>query len=148
MLWDAAEVAIKNYITTAWASSAYASTPLVWENDTLPDERLGYVIVTIEGIPSAGEGSMFGGTHLAVDAGIVFYHSFGPSGGGKAAVLSPAVTMGTLLQYQIISTDIKFDKANPPSPADTDDNLVPNGQPGGNYYRVSGSCPFIVVGTA
>jgi hypothetical protein len=86
--------------------------------------------------------------HSSIEAGIVFFHSFTPSGEGKAEAVSSVVTMSEILELKTISNVIDFEGANPPSPAiyGIDDKLLTNSQPGGNYYRCSGSVPFIVRG--
>lgn len=145
MTWDEVETSLRNHIETQWALGTYASTELVWENESEPDFPR-YMSVYIEGTYS--EKSGYGGTgkHASIEAGIIFFHSFVPSGEGKEEAIKSVVTMGNILQLRTIDNFIDLEGSNPPSPAiyGTDDRLLPNQQPGGNYYRCSGSVPFIV----
>ncbi len=104
--------------------------------------------IYIEGIYA--EKGLYGsvGKHSSIEAGIIFFHSFTPSGEGKKEAVESVVTMSGILELKTISGAINCEGANPPSPAiyGTDDQLLPNPQPGGNYYRCSGSVPFIVIG--
>jgi hypothetical protein len=54
--------------------------------------------------------------------------------------------MTAALELQLVSTSIYLEGGNPPSPAEAADVNIPGIQPGGVYYRVSGSVPFIVTG--
>ena len=56
-------------------------------------------------------------------------------------------TLAALLELQVIQTAVHMDGADPASPADPTEVTVPNMQPGGAYYRVSGSVPFNVIST-
>lgn len=143
--WLQAEAAIRSYIETQWALGAFATTELVWENEPEPDFPR-YIGVYIEGIYA--DKGLYGSTgkHASIEAGIVFFHSFVPSGEGKNEAVSAVVTMTQILELKTIENVIDFEGGNPPSPATygRDDQLMPNPQPGGNYYRVSGSVPFII----
>jgi len=145
MTWDEVELALRTHIETQWALGAYASVELVWENEQEPDLP-NYMAVYIEGVYA--EKTIYGsvGKRSAVDAGIVFFHSFIPSNQGKSETVKAVVLMSQILELKVISSYIDLEGANPPSPAiyGTDDRLLPNPQPGGNYYRCSGSVPFIV----
>jgi hypothetical protein len=147
MLWDAVEEAIRDHIEAQWALSSYSSIDLLFENDLperpAPDQ---YMMITIEG--TFAEKGVFGGPgkRLSVEGGIVYFHMFGVAQGGKDAVLKPVIAMASILELQVISTAIKMDGANPPSPVPYGDPGVPQNQPEGNYYRCSGSVPFIVIG--
>lgn len=148
MYWDAVEAALKTHIETAWAATAYSAVPLVFENDPPSNLTAGatsLVAVVIEG--SFTEKGVYGGSgkRLSVEGGIVHYHCFVATGGEKATALARAVAMQAALELQVVSSVIKLDGGNPPSPVDFGDPTVPNDQPGGNLYRCSGSVPFIVI---
>lgn len=145
MNWDSAEAAIRSHIETQWALSLYTSTKLVFENEIV-DSNDSYMVVNIEGVYS--DKGVYGGvgTHLYIEGGIIYFHCFAPSGGGKQAALGPVVALKSILELQTVADMIKLEGGNPPSPAEQSDNLLPNPQPGGNYYRVSCSVPFILIG--
>ncbi len=145
MDFSAAEDAIRAFIEAAWPGTAFADTPLVWENEVEPGDGQ-YMAVNIEG--TFADKSPFGsvGLRMSVVGGIIFYHSFVPIGRGKKIASGPVDAMGGLLELTTISTSIKTDGANPPSPTAKEDRLMPSGQPGGSYYLVSGSVPFVVIG--
>jgi len=147
MLWSAAEAAIEAHIRTQWAASAYASVPLIFENETPPDTYDRFVYVTVEGVYA--EKTIYGGTgkRSAQEAGLVFFHAFVPLGSGKAGATGMVDAMTSALELQTISSEIKMDGGNPPSPAEPGDVNVPGEQPRGSYYRVSGSVPFVVLST-
>lgn len=151
MLWDAVEAALASHIDAQWALGAYATTPIYYENDgdRQPDQGAAvprFVSVTIDGV--FAEKSIYGGTgsRLSIEGGIVYYHAFVPRTAGKATALALCVTMAGILELQTVSSVIKLEGANPPSPV-ADDRLIPTRQPRGNWYRCSGSVPFIVIGT-
>ena len=148
MNWLQAEAALRTYIETQWALSSYSTTELVWENEPEPDLPR-YMGIYIEGVYS--EKGLYGsvGKHSSVEAGIIFFHSFVPSGEGKAEAVNSVITLSEILELKTIENVIDLEGANPPSPAiyGTDDQLLPNPQPGGNYYRCSGSVPFIIRGS-
>jgi hypothetical protein len=150
MFFDEAETAIRTYVEEQWALSAFASIRLVFENETVPDEDT-YMVINIEGtFPEAGP---YGtktdteNTHLYVPHGLVFYHCFAPTGRGKLAAASPVRALQNILELQTVADVIKILGANPPSAAEQSDNLLPDKQPGGNYYRVTGSVPFFLIGS-
>ncbi len=146
MLWDEAETTIRSHIETEWALSAFSDTVLVFENETVGPEDT-YIFIDIQG--TFPEKWVYGGPgkQLYVEGGIIYFHCFAPSGGGKQAALRPVVALKTILELQTLADVIKLEGANPPSPAEQSDNLLPNNQPGGNYYRVSASVPFILIGS-
>jgi hypothetical protein len=146
MLWDEAEATIKAHVEEQWALGAYAAIALTFDNEFAPDAG-SYMLVNIEG--NGAEKSIYGttGYRQSIDAGIVFFHCFVPSGTGKAAAVAPVVAMTGILELMTLANVIKLDGGNPPSPADPGDSRVPASQPGGNYYRCSGSVPFILIGT-
>lgn len=148
MRWPDAEAFLVDYITTQWALTAYATTmPLVFENDAQADYSHNYMVISIEGVLS--EKSIFGGPgkRTSVEVGIVFYHAFQEEGTGKTAVLGAVDAMTQILELKTLNGQIKLEGANPPSPAERTvfDRELPRAQPAGNYYRCSGSTPFIVI---
>jgi hypothetical protein len=145
MNWDAAEAAIRTHIETAWASGSYASIPLVWENEQAADSP-SYMVVTIDGVDADKTGYGSTGKRYSVEFGLVIFHCFVPSGWGKAAASAPVRALTQMIELQSISSVIDMDGGWPPSPTDFGDLLTPDGQPGGNYYRVSGRVPFAIRG--
>ncbi len=149
MLWNDAEAAIRTYVENAWPFSPYGAIPLVWENEVVPYEGA-YLVVTIEGVNPPGK-TIYGsvGKRLSVDRGLIFYHAFVPASIGKQAALGPVVAMAGILELQpnIIGPGLNTYGANTPSPvAQGDaDPLITSPQPGGMYYRCSGSVPFILI---
>lgn len=146
MLWDAAESAIRDHIETQWALSAYASIRLVFENEVVEPLDT-WIFIDIQG--TFPEKTPYGspGTRLYLEYGMVYIHCFSPSGGGKQAGLGPVVALKNILELQKIADVINMEGANPPSPADHSDVLLPSMQPGGNYYRISASVPFFLIGS-
>lgn len=146
MNWDAAEASIRAFIETAWAAGSYPSIPLVFENEGAATSDT-YMAVNIEGIYA--DKSIYGsaGKRSSVEGGIVFFHCFVPTGWGKAAATGPVRALTQILELSTIDTGINFEGGNPPSPVGDDPMLPSPDQPGGNYYRCSGSVPFIVIGT-
>lgn len=148
MLWDAVETALRSHIETQWALGAYATTQLVWENETYQPDGLetAFVYVSIEG--TYADKGVFGsvGKRSSVEGGIVYFSAFVPQGTGRATATVLVKVMTTALELQNVSTSIYLEGGNPPSPADAADVNIPGMQPGGVYYRVSGSVPFIVTG--
>jgi hypothetical protein len=147
MLWSDAEAAIRAYVETAWALTAYAMIPLVWENEIAPPQST-FVVMTIEGV--FAEKTIFGttGKRESIEHGLVFYHCFVPTGTGKQAALLPVVTMTGILQLTPIAAGLNFAGANPPSPVERGeaaDASITAAQPAGVYYRCSGSVPFILI---
>lgn len=145
MLWDAAEAAIQSHIRTQWALGSLAAIPLVFEAER-PGQPDRFMQISIEG--TYADKTIYGSTgkRSSVEGGIVYFHAFVPVTGGKAAAVTAVVTMTGILELQAISGGIYLDGGNPPSPVGHGDDLVPNAQPSGNYYRCSGSVPFILVG--
>lgn len=146
LFWDEAEAEIRTYIETQWALSSYSNIRLVFENETIPLENI-YVIVNIEGTYPDKPPYGSQGTRFYIENGIVFFHCFAPTGVGKQAATGPVVALKDILELQTIADVIKMEGANPPNPADSRDNLLPNQQPGGNYYRVSSSVQFFLIGS-
>ncbi len=151
MNWTDAETAIRSHVETQWALGAYASMPLVWENEdeNVEDMPEPFMVINIEGTYS--DKTIFGsaGKRSSIEAGIVFYHAFTQIGAGKALATGPVVSMGDILQLQVISQYIDMDGSNPPSPVysrrdELDREIINQNQPMGNYYRCSGSVPFII----
>ena len=145
MDWDDAEAAIRAHIETQWALGSYTAIPLVFENEDAPQSG-SYMAVNIEG--TFADKSIYGssGKRASVEGGIVFFHAFVPPGTGKGQATGPVVALTQILELQTIGTGINLEGGNPPSPIDHGDSLEPNQQPGGMYYRCSGSVPFIVIG--
>lgn len=149
MLWNDAETAIRSQIETQWALSAYASMSLSWDNEVEPyAER--YMAIMIEGIYA--EKTIYGsvGKRSSVEAGIVFFHAFTPTGSGKSEAAGAVQTMTGILELRVLSNDVRLEGGNPPSPVEHGseiDRALPGTQPHGNYYRCSGSVPFIVIDT-
>ena len=143
MNWLEAETAIRSHIETQWALSAYSSISLVWENE---EEIMNnnYMMIEIEGIFS--EKTIYGsvGKRSSVEFGIVFFHCFVPINSGKSAAVGPVVAMNSILELQSIESYIDLEGSNPPSSAQSGSDATMQKQPGGNYYRCSGSVPFIV----
>lgn len=146
MLWSEAEAAIRAHIEAQWALSAHSTVTLQFEND--PQTRADtYVHISVQGFYA--DKTIYGsaGKRLSIEGGIVFIHAFTPRAVGKALALQLVETMTAALELQSIATGINMDGGNPPSPVDQGDSLVPQTQPGGNYYRCSGSVPFVVIGS-
>jgi hypothetical protein len=147
MDWLSAEAALRAHIEAGWAASAFAAVPLVWEN-TLDDPTEQFVALDISG--TYAEKWVYGspGRHNSIEAGIVFFHAFTPLGSGKATSIALVETMTMLLELRSVAPGINMDGGNPPSPVEMRsmyDRDIPRMQPGGNYYRCSGSVPFIVI---
>jgi hypothetical protein len=137
-----AEVEIKSYVESQWALSAYSTLPIFWENEEWKRGVDRFLYVNIEGI--FADKTIFGGSgkRMSIESGIVFFHSFVEKGAGKQIALLPVVALTQILEIKSIASVIDMDGGAPPSPVD-EDTLV-SGRPGGNYYRCSGSVPFIV----
>jgi len=144
MNWAQAESEIRAYIEVQWAASAYSGVRLFWENEDWIEGTEEFIYVDIQGVFS--EKTIFGGVgkRMSVENGIVFLHAFNPKGTGKSRALSLLVSLTQILELKSIGTGgvIDLEGGAPPSPVE-DDALV-SGFPGGNYYRCSGSVPFIV----
>ena len=152
MIWPDAEAAIRSHIETQWALSTYAAImPLIWENDIPSDhEPDQFIAVSIEG--TYAEKTIFGsiGMRSSVEGGIAYFHAFVPVSTGKTTAVGAVYAMTAILELQTIQTDIRLEGGNPPSPAEPTgrrDREIPISQPGGMYFRCSGSVPFIVTGT-
>ena len=159
MPWDEVEDALRNHIETQWALSSFSTIQLIFENEIVdPQEK--FIFIDIQG--TYADKSVYGSTsgRLHIEGGIVYIHCFAPSGGGKRAAVSPVVAMTAILELQTVANVIKLEGGNPPSPTEQrefdpsltgsrrttrPDSLLPIIQPSGNYYRVSGSVPFIVI---
>ena len=148
MKWSSAEDALRSHVETGWAASAYSTVPLVWEN-TLDDPVELFVFIAIEG--TYAEKSMFGGPgkRSSLEAGIIFFHAFTPIGSGKVTAVALIETMTEMVELQSIAPGVNTDGGNPPSPVEFGalDREIPRLQPHGNYFRCSGSVPFIVIDT-
>ena len=147
MDWGSAEAALRTHIEAGWAASPYADVPLVWEN-TLDDPTATFVAIDIEG--TYAEKWIFGGPgrRNSIEAGIVFFHAFTPLGSGKATSVSLILAMTGILELRTVAPGVNMDGGNPPSPVEMRsmyDRDIPRQQPSGNYYRCSGSVPFIVI---
>jgi uncharacterized membrane protein len=146
--WTEAEAALRAFITDEWAGTGRADAmPLAFENETA-EYNGSFLAINIDGIWA--EKTIFGssGKRSSVQAGIVFLHAFVPTGSGKASALDAIQAMTVLLELQTIADRIYLEGGAPPSPVaygDTDREIT-SSQPGGNFYRCSGSVPFIVVG--
>lgn len=149
MDWDDAEALIRAHIEAGWAAGAYAAIPLLFENETAVAgaDYSTFLAVSIEGVYAEKTGYGSTGKRVSVEGGIVFFHCFVPKGRGKALATGPIVLMTQLLELQTVGTGINLEGGAPPSPAAPGDDLVPSGQPRGNYYRCSGSVPFMIIGS-
>jgi hypothetical protein len=149
MDWVTAETTLRAYIAAQWASSVYAGVPLVWEN-TLDDPAATFVSATIEGTYT--EATIFGGSgkRNVIRAGIIFFHAFTPLGSGKDAAVGMVTTLTNAIELQSVAEGLNTDAGNPPSPVEVRslyDRGIPLQQPGGDFYRCSGSVPFIAIDT-
>ena len=142
MNFDQAEESIRAYIEAQWALSAYEDVKIFWENEDWIEGTDTFVYVDIQGV--FAEKTIFGSTgkRMSVEHGIVFPHAFTPKGIGKSLARNLVVTLTQILEIKTIAEFIDLEGGAPPSPVE-DDSLI-NGQPGGNYFRCSGSIPFIV----
>lgn len=145
-----AEDVIRAYIEEQWALTDYASIPLVFENELKAEANV-YIVVNIEGIPS-GYSSVYGGIgkRFKESDGIIFIHCFGETGNTKRLVTKPILAMTEFLELRVLQKVIDLYGANPPSPVyhgGDEDFLVPNAQPGGQYYRCTASVPFSLRAT-
>lgn len=149
MDWATAESMLKAYVEGQWAASVYASVPLIWEN-TLDDPADTMVYATIEGTYT--EATIYGGSgkRCVIRAGLVFFHAFTPLGTDKQTAVNMVTALTDALELQSIAEGLNTDGGNPPSPIESRgfyDRGIPVQQPGGDYYRCSGSVPFIVIDT-
>lgn len=147
MTWDQALESLRSHVETQWAASAYASTPILWENETYDTDGAGgeFVFVSIEGV--FADKSIYGSTgkRSSQEGGIIFFSAFVPQGVGTARAMALVGAMTGFLELQYVGTGIYLEGANPASPADSSEVNIPGQQPGGMYYRVYASVPFIVV---
>jgi hypothetical protein len=149
MDWATAEATLKSFVDAQWAASTYASVPLIWENG-LDDPAATFISATIEGTYT--ETTIFGGPgkRCVIQAGLVFFHAFTPLGSGKTLAVAMVTTLTHAIEIQAIAAGLNTDGGNPPSPIETRgfyDRGMPVQQPGGDYYRCSGSVPFVVIDT-
>jgi hypothetical protein len=146
MDWLSAELALREHVETEWAAGPYAAVPLIWAN-TLDDPSDTMVALAIEGI--YGEKTLYGspGKRTSIEAGIIFFHAFVPIGTNTTDCIGMIETMTALLELRSVAPGVNLDGGNPPSPVEfrMSDRGVPSSQPNGNYYRCSGSVPFIVI---
>lgn len=144
MDWHDAEAAIRSHVEEQWALSDFAHIPLVWENEQHA-YQVDYMAVIVEG--TFADKTIYGSTgkRVSVEGGIVYFHCFVSPGLRKSAATGPVVAMTQILELQVIASAIRLEGGNPPSPV-ADGPEVPGDQPGGAYYRCSGSVPFIVIG--
>lgn len=144
MDWHDAEDAIRAHVEEQWALSDFAHIPLVWESE-FPGYQSNYMAVVIEG--TYADKTIYGssGKRVGVEGGIVYFHCFVDPGLRKSAATGPIVAMTQILELQTIASAIRLEGGNPPSPV-AEGPAVPDQQPGGAYYRCSGSVPFIVIG--
>lgn len=147
MLWPDAEAALRAHIETEWAAGSYPTVQLLWENERYkPDGReTPFVYISIEGT-YASKG-IFGGTgkRLSEEGGIVFFTAFVPQGTGRSLASGLVQAVASILELRIVASAISLEGANPPSPAAAADVNIPGMQPGGVYYRVAGSVPFVII---
>lgn len=149
MDWVTAETTIKAFVEGQWAASVYASVPLVWEN-ALDDPSATFISATIEGTYT--EVSIYGSTgkRCVTRGGIIYFHAFTPLGSGKDAAIGMITTLTNAIEIQSLADGLNTDGGNPPSPVEVRslyDRGIPIQQPGGDYYRCSGSVPFLVIDT-
>ncbi len=151
MNWTDAETAIRSYVETQWALGSFANLPLIWENEdeNVKDSPESFMMLNIEGTFSDKGYYGSSGKHSSIEAGIIFYHAFVPIGSGKKSATGPVVSMGDILQLKTISQFIDLEGSNPPSPVyakrdELDREIQNQQQPMGNYFRCSGSVPFII----
>lgn len=149
MTWVDAVAALRVFISAQWATTALSATmPLAWENES-GDYNDAFLAVSIEGVWA--EKTLYGSTgrRLSVSAGVIFLNAFVPSGSGTDDALAAIDGLTALLELQTLGTAIKLEGGAPASPVaygDVDRDIGRN-QPGGQFYRCSGSVPFIVLST-
>lgn len=142
MDWDVAETSIRTHIEAQWALGAHASVKIFFENEDWIEGTKEFMYVDIQGLTA--EKTIFGsvGKRMAVDSGIVYFHAFVEKGIGKTLANRRIVAMSRILELQTIASVIDLEGSNPPSPIEDDELIL--GRSGGNYFRCSGSVPFIV----
>lgn len=148
MLWPAAKAALQSHVETQWAAGAYAFVPLIWENKNFqpPGDMSAFVWLSIEG--TYAEKGIFGGVgkRSSVEAGLLLFSAFVEAGTGAEDADGMVSALTTMTELQVISNAIYCEGGNPPSPAESTTVNIPGVQPGGSYYRVGGSVPFIITG--
>lgn len=147
MTWTEAEAALRAFVEAQWAASGLASSmPLAFEN-TNADYGERFLFVSIEAV--FAEKTVYGGSgkRSSVQGGIVYLHAFVPSGSGKVEAVNAVDVLTRAIELQTLSNVINLEGGNPPSPVDYGDLETPGAEPGGNFYRCSGSVPFIVIGS-
>jgi hypothetical protein len=149
MTWTDAVTALREFITAQWAGTGLADDmPLAWENES-GDYASAFLAVSIEGI--SAEKTLYGsvGMRSSVQAGIVFLNAFVPTGSGIGTAFAAIDLLTTLLELQTLGVAIKLEGGAPPSPVayGETDRDINRPQPGGQFYRCSGSVPFIVIST-
>ncbi len=147
MLWHEAEAALRAHIEARWAAGVHARVPLFFENDPSEANPETFVYISIEGV--FADKGIFGsvGKRISQEGGIVFIHAFVPGSTGKGEATAMVVELTTALELQVLDGGIYLEGGEPPSPADLGGLNVPAGQPGGAYFRVSGSVPFVLIGS-
>lgn len=149
MNWTDAVAALRAFIEAQWSGAGMAATmPLAFENEA-GDYNGSFLAVSIEGVTV--QKSLYGseGMRSAVLFGVVFLNCFVPTGSGTGTAFAAIDALTAMLELRTIGTAIKTDGGAPPSPVaygDTDRDIA-SSQPGGQFYRCSGSVPFIVIGT-
>lgn len=147
MDWPTAEATLKAFVEGQWAASAYAGVPIIWEN-VLDEPAATFVFATVEGTYT--ETTVYGTRRCVISAGVVFFHAFTPLGSGKTQAVSMVYTLTSAIELQAIAAGLNTDGGNPPTPVESRRDLdrgMPYLQPGGDYFRCSGSVPFIVIDT-
>lgn len=106
-----------------------------------------FVLCVIEGTFS--EKTIYGGSGMRTsqEGGLVFFHAFVPAGTGSAEAEVMVETLTSALELQVLQSRIFLAGAEPAQSGDLGDASLPGVQPGGAYYRVSGSVPFNVIST-
>lgn len=147
MTWAEAVAALRSHLEAQWSGSAYAATPLVWENETYETDGAGgeFVFLSVEGV--FADKTIYGGSgkRSSTEGGLIFFTAFVPQGVGTARAMALVGAITGFLELQHVGTGIYLEGANPASPADSGEVNIPGQQPGGMYYRLYGSVPFIVV---
>lgn len=146
MLWTAAETAIRAHIEAAWAQTAYSAIPLVFDNEAAA-AATSFVAIAVEG--TWAEKSVYGssGKRVSIEAGHVYIDAFVEAGTGKSVATGMVDAMVEILELQQLAGGICLEGANPSSSVASGADQVPAGQPQGDYYRCSGSVPFLVIGS-
>jgi hypothetical protein len=147
--WSDAVTALRAFIEAQWATLPQAaSMPLAWENET-GDYNGTFLAVSVEGVTA--DKTIFGsaGKRSSVLVGIVFLNAFVSTGAGVSAAFAAIDALTALLELQIVAGAIRLEGGAPPSPVEYGerDRDLAAAQPGGQYWRCSGSVPFVVIGT-